>query len=144
MKLRVVNTATGFVPETDTDYEAKKKLKRGAVYEITIKECRNPKFHRLYFSLISIGWEFLNEQQQAFFRNDIETFRKTVEIAAGHYEPVYSISRRTWLEIPKSIAFDKLSESDFHDLYENVKRVISQVFVPEDGREAFEYEIKNF
>ena len=144
MKLNVVNTATGFVPETDSDYEAKRKLKRGAVYEITVKEMRNPKFHRLYFSLINLSWEYLSEPQRAFFKEDVNAFRKTVEVAAGHFEPVYSVARQSWLEMPKSIAFDKLSESDFHDLYERVKDVIYQTFIPNVNKEEFEQQLKWF
>ena len=142
MKMRVVNTASGFVPETDVDYEAKKKLKGGSTYEITIKEVRNPKFHRLYFSLINLSWEYISEQRRQFFHDDIEAYRKAVEIAAGHYEPVYSVARRMWLEMPKSIAFDKLSESDFHDLYERVKDVIVSLFIPDDVRDEFEKQLQ--
>ena len=144
MKLRVVNTPTGFVPETDEDAEVKRKLKRGATYEITIKEVRNVKFHRLYFALINCAWEYLTEQQRAFFKDDVERFRETVQIAAGHYEPCYSIARQEWIEKPKSIAFDKLSESDFSSLYERVKDVIYQTFITNINKKEFEENLRFF
>ena len=144
MKLLVVNQAQGFVPASDKDYEEKMKLKRGGTYEITIKEFRNPKFHRLYFSLINLAWDFLSESQRAFFKEDVEVFRKTVEVAAGHCEKVYSVARREWLEVPKSIAFDKLSESDFSDLYERVKSVLYQSFITDDRKELFENQLRYY
>jgi len=144
MKINVVVTAEGLKPATDTDWEVKKSLKRGKVYECVLKEYRNYRFHRKYFSLINLSWEYLDESQRAFFKENVDAFRKTVEVAAGHYEPVYSVSRKTWLEVPKSIAFDKLSESDFEQLYEKVKTVIFQTFIPQVNRDEFEYVLKDF
>lgn len=144
MKINLVVTSSGFVPCTDEDYEKKKTLKRGTVVECTIKEHRNYKFHKLYFSLINLAWEYLSEQQREFFHDSAEAFRKCVEVAAGHYEPVYNVYRGEWLEVPKSIAFDKLSESDFHELYENVKRVVFTTFIPNVNKDEFEFELKNF
>ena len=137
-------TPTGLKPMYDEDYDSKKMLKVGAVYEATIKEMRNVAFHRKYFSLINLAWEYLNEQQRTFFKDDVNAFRKTVEVAAGHYEPVYSVARHSWLEVPKSIAFDKLSESDFEQLYEKVKSVIFRTFIPDSVKDEFEYVLKDF
>ena len=144
MKINLVVTSDGFKPCTDDDYEKKKTLKRGSVIECTVKEYRNYKFHKLYFSMINLSWEYLTEQQREFFHENVDAFRKAVEVAAGHYEPVYSVSRQTWLEVPKSIAFDKLDEASFHELYERVKSVIFQTFIPNINKESFEFELRNF
>lgn len=144
MKFRVVNTVTGLVPETDSDYEAKRKLKIGASYEITIKEMRNAKFHRLYFALLNCAWEYLTDSQREFFHNSQEVFRKSVEVSAGHCDKIYSVARREWFDIPKSIAFDKLTESDFSSLYEKVREVLFQVFIPEEERDNFSEQLKYF
>lgn len=137
-------TPTGLKPMYDEDYDKKKMLKVGTVYEVTVKELRNVAFHRKYFSLINLAWEYLDEHQRSFFKEDVNAFRKTVEVAAGHYEPVYSVARQSWLEVPKSIAFDKLSESDFEQLYEKVKTVIFNTFIPYVNRDNFEYVLKDF
>ena len=144
MKLNLVVTNDGFRCATDDDYEKKRTLKRGTIVECTIKEYRNYKFHKLYFSLINLSWEYLSEAQREFFKENVDAFRKTVEIAAGHYEPVYNVYRNEWLEVPKSVAFDKLNEADFHELYERVKNVIFQTFIPNVNREEFEYSMKDF
>lgn len=144
MKINLVVTSEGFRCATDDDYEKKKKLKRGSVIDCTIKEYRNYKFLKKYFSLINLSWEYLHEAQRAFFKEDVEAFRKTVEIAAGHYEPVYSPLRNMWLEVPKSIAFDKLTEADFEELYNRVKDVIFHTFIPNVNKDEFEYGLRNF
>ena len=144
MKIKLMCTPSGLKPMYDDDYDEKKRLKVGTVYEATIKEMRNLGFHKKYFSLINLAWEYLTEEQRAFFKENVEVFRKTVEISAGHCDMVYSIARQSWLEIPKSIAFDKLSESDFENLYNKVKDVIFLTFIPEVNKEQFEYILKDF
>lgn len=144
MKFNLVCTGEGFVPCTDEDYEKKKTLKRGAVYEVTVKEFRNYQFHKKYFSLINLSWEYLSEEQRNFFHDNTDAFRKCVEVAAGNYEPVYNVKKREWTEVPKSIAFDKMSESDFSNLYERVKDVLFEMFLGSVNQEAFEQELKWF
>lgn len=144
MKINLVVTDGGFRCASDEDYEKKRTLRKGTVVQCTIREFRNYKFLRKYFSLINCAWEFLTEPQRAFFKENVDTFRKTVEISAGHYEPVYSVARQTWLETSKSIAFDKLTESEFEQLYNRVKDVLFQTFIPETSKQEFEYYLKDF
>lgn len=141
MKIRLVCVAEGFRLETDDDYELKRQLKIGEVYEATIVRSRNPKFHRLYFQLIRCAWDNLGERWQTFFGNR-EVFRKTLEVAAGHYEMIYLPSKREWVQVPKSIAFDKLSEEGFSMLYERVKDVLFTFFYNNVEQHEFEQQLK--
>lgn len=144
MKINLVCTSDGFKVADDTDYEKKRKLKKGVVYQCSIQEYRNYKFLKLYFSLINCAWEYLTEAQRAFFKEDSEVFRKCVEVAAGHYELCYSVARKEWVEVPKSIAFDKLNESDFSSLYERVKDVLYNTFITNINKEEFEQQLRFF
>ena len=144
MKINVVCTAMGLVPFNDSDYDEKHKLKVGKVYEVTIKEARNIRLHRLFFALINCSWEFLGEWRQEFFHNDKDAYRETLTIAAGYYEPFYSPTRQEWLEKAKSIAFDKMDETEFSELYERVKDVIYKVYIPNDLKDEFEQQLKYF
>lgn len=137
MKLMVINTPRGLIPCGDDDYEEKRKLKTGKVYTVEIKMARNVEFHRKYFALISYAWEFLNERETAAFKSK-EGFRKSVEITAGHYEPVYNISTGEFDHAPKSIAFGKMDNAEFSDLYERVKDVIFTIIGDRVTRAEFE------
>lgn len=139
-----MSTASGLIPMYDEDYEEKRKLKMGKIYMADIKELRNVKFHRLYFALISCAWAFLNEQQQAFFKDDMDKFRKTVEVAAGNYDLCYSLARREWVEIPKSISFNSMDELEFSELYEKVKDILYKVFLTSINKEEFENQLRYF
>lgn len=138
MKINLLNTISGLKPLCDEDYEEKKKLKIGEVYEATIKRPRNLSFHRKYFALINCAWEYQGEKLTEHFRNNVELFRKTIEVAAGWCDKVYSIERREWIEVPKSIAFDKMDNSEFTELYERVKDVLFKYFLKGISVEEFE------
>ena len=143
MKLFVKNTIAGLVPCDDNDYEEKKKLKLGEVYQVTISRPRNYEFHKKYFALINCAWEYLNEKQIEFFK-DINNFRKTMELAAGHSEMVYSINRKEFVEQVLSIAFDKMDNDQFQDLYNRVFDVILKYPLKNICQEEFEKNLINF
>lgn len=126
MKLLVVNTPRGLVPLGDDDYDQKKKLKIGEAYTVEVKIARNVQFHRKYFALISYAWEFLTEQEVAAFGSK-EGFRKSVEITAGHYEPLYDMETGSFVHAPKSISFGSMDNAEFSDLYDRVKDVIFSI-----------------
>lgn len=144
MKIKLCNTLEGLKPLYDEDFDKKKKLKIGQIYEADIKKLRNVSFLRKYFGLINCAWGFLSEPAREFFKQDVEVFRKTVEVSAGHCEKVYSLALREWVDVPKSIAFDKMSADDFADLYERVKDVLFRVFLKDVKLEDFLRELINF
>lgn len=137
MKMFVINTPRGLVPYGDDDFEEKQKLKLGETYSVEIKIPRNIQFHRKYFALISYAWEFLNESETTAFKTK-EGFRKSVEIAAGHYEPQYNILTESYDHVPKSISFSKMDEAAFSDLYRRVKDVIFSIIGDRVTRDEFE------
>lgn len=144
MKVNLVVSDLGLIPATDDDKEQLKTLKRGTICECVIKEYRNYKFLRKYFSLINCAWEYLNDEQQKFFYDNKDSFRKTVEISAGHCEPVFNRTRGEWIDMPKSVAFDKMTEAEFSQLYERVKDVLYELFLTNVNREEFEQELRWF
>lgn len=144
MELYLLNTTSGLKPCYDEDYEEKKKLKIGETYKVKITLARNLQFHKKFFALINCAWEYQNEKVVEFFHHNKDAFRKTVVIAAGWYEPVYSIDKKEWSQAPKSIAFDKMDEAEFMDLYDNVKRVLFQTFLRHIDEEEFMKNLINF
>lgn len=144
MELYLLNTASGLKPCYDSDYDEKKKLKLGYTYKARITLARNIDFHRKYFQLINTAWAYQNEATTRHFKEDINCFRKTVEVAAGHCDTVYSLARKEWIDIPKSIAFDKMDEAEFQNLYDRVKDVLFSVFLHNISEYDFMNNLSNF
>ena len=139
LKLHCVNTPAGLVPCDDDSYNDKQKLRLGHIYEVQVKTKRNYQFHKKYFALINMAWEYLPEPLTMFYLNK-HNFRKDLELCAGSYERVYSIERDEWIEQHKSISFDKMSEEEFSELYERVKDVLFKVHL----KNLSEYDKKEF
>lgn len=143
MKIRVVNTPTGFVPETDADAELKRKLKIGKTFEVVIKEIRNPEFNRKFHAMIRIAWEYLPEAYQEKFGN-IDNFRYMTEIKAGFCDVVYDPTNGAVVYRPKSTAFDKMNETDFEKVYNGVLNIILRDYLPNINNDDFIEQIKWF
>lgn len=144
MELKLLNTRAGLIPLYDEDFDEKKKLKIGGEYLATIKVIRNLQFHRKYFALINAAWALQSEGIVEHYRDNINAFRKSIEVAAGYYEEVYSIARGEWLQVPKSIAFTKMDEAEFSELYERVKDVLFRIFLKGVKEEEFLSIMQNF
>ena len=143
MKLLLLNTVHGLMPMYDDSYEEKKKLKLGEAYTAEIRKVVNPQFFKKYHALINAAWNLLLESQQQGFRTT-ENFRKYVQVAAGHCDIFYSPRYKEWVEIPKSIAWDKIDETEFEDLYTRVRTVIDTILAPVISTEEFERVLLHF
>lgn len=143
MKLNLLNTPSGLKPCYDEDFDEKKKLKIGQVYQAEIKMKRNYLFHKKYFALVKLAWEYLPEKTSAGFRT-IDNFRKYCEVAAGHCDTFYSPKLKEWVEVPKSISFDSMDEAAFQTFYENVSAVIFKLIGRYVSEEEFMNNLANF
>ena len=144
MEIYCTNTSRGLVPNYDDDHDNKKKLKIGKVYRVEVKQPRNYEFHKKYFALINCAWAYQNEGVVQHFKNNIDLFRKTVEISAGHCDMIFSLKRNEWIEQSKSISFGSMNEFDFQNLYERVKDVLFMVFLKNISEEEFMKNLVNF
>lgn len=143
MKLNLLCTSHGLVPMYDRDYDLKKRLKVGATYVADIKVSRNVQFHRKYWALLNTAWSLLPERTSNGFRS-LEGFRAYVTVAAGHYDLYYNLRLKEFVETPKSIAFDRMDEAEFEDLYERTKDVIWGLLSDKVTEEEFYNTLSNF
>jgi len=118
LKIFCKNTATGLVPLYDSDMNEKRKLKLGEDYECVIKKTRNLQFHKKFFALINLGCD--NSPREM----PIDAYRAYVTMKAGWVD-VYTTDRGK-MALPRSIAFDKMDENEFAELYKATIQVIIQ------------------
>jgi hypothetical protein len=112
MKLLLLNTSTGLKPLYDSDFEEKKKLKLNKEYWVEIRLARNPKFHKKFFALLNIGW------QNSDLDMPFESYRNWITMKAGYFN-AYSMPNGIYYEA-KSIAWSKMDEDEFQELYSRV------------------------
>lgn len=148
MKLNLLNTKQGLIPVYDDDFEEKKKLKLGEVYRSNIVLFRNYEFHKKFFALINCAFEYLSEEQTERLGGDNkfgrDNFRKEMLKAAGVSNTYYSVVRNELVVEAKSIAFDKMDNAEFHDVYDAVKNAIFRTVLYGISEDEFNRNLINF
>lgn len=144
MKIRVINQPQGLVPLFDEDHDNKVKLKQGATYVVEVKQVRNPRFHNLVMKMLKVSWEMCSPFVRSHFHESFDMWRKTVLLAAGCSEMVYSVERKEFIETYKSISFDSMSEDEFSSYFERIKDVLYTTFLSHLERGKVEEIIERF
>lgn len=136
-------TETGLVPMYGTDLAEKKKLKVGSDVVCSIKRARNYRFHKKFFALLNLCLENMPEER-AFAWNiwSVEDLKFAVKLDLG-YAKVDSLCGRTVVR-EKSIAFDKMDESEFERFYKDAVNVICKKYLRGVDSGCLEEEIINF
>lgn len=143
MKLTLLNTAHGLVPCYDEDFDEKKKLRVGQVYQADVKIPRNYRFLKKAFALLNAAWELMDERRQASWRSK-EGFRAYLTVASGYYDVYFNPRLQAFVELPKSWSFDSMGEDEFNGLYERMKDTIFAVLGDRVTEEVFEQVLSNF
>ena len=102
--------------------------------------------------MLDAAWYLLTERQRMFFtqadRGETfgkEAFRRTAQIAAGYFDPIFDLKERRWQKSVRSIAFDKMDETEFEKLYHAVYDVVMDILATNGtSREEFDRMIDNF
>lgn len=112
MKLLLTNTLHGLVPLYGSDFDEKRKLRLGEIYEADIKHPRNYEFLKKFMALINVG------VQNSSLDMPFETYRKYMTIKAGYYN-AYQTPKGLFYEA-HSISFASMTEGEFQELYSRV------------------------
>lgn len=127
MNFQAIRVLTGLLFATDADREIAKRIRLGEVVTVVIKRVRNGKFHRKYFALLNLGFEYWETGDREYkgraIAKNFERFRKDVAIMAGHYDPVWNLAGEMRLEA-RSISFASMDEAEFEKLYETTVQIL--------------------
>ena len=120
-----------------------KNLEPGELCEITTKLPRNGKFHRKFFMMLTIGFDywFTGSKQKTYkgqaVTKNFDYFRDDVLILAGHYEQTFGIDGKLKL-IAKSISFASMDQPEFEVIYNSVLDVLlGKVLITYKNRDEF-------
>lgn len=126
-EITVIKTPSGWSPLGDEAAEVHARQKTGAPCTAVFKQPRNYRFHKKYFALLNLAFDYWETGDQEYkgskVQRNFDRFRKDVQILAGYYEPVYNIRGELRLE-SKSISFGKMSQEEFDKLYGDVLNVL--------------------
>lgn len=137
--IEVVKTSSGELRGYGQEHDAAfkrfktftKNLEPGEFFTFSYRKPRNVRFLRKFFALLNHAfehWEPEHGRKRLTYRGkpiakSFEGFREMVIVLAGFYEASYDMKGRVSLRA-KSIAFDKMPEEEFEQLYEAVLKVL--------------------
>ena len=145
MKARfmVLEDSRGLMSIDDSSERIFKKNKPGTIVECDIKEFRNYRFFKKWWSMVNFAFKHWDAELKT-----LETFRKEITILAGHYEVVASLGSNKVKKEAKSINFDKMNEEQFEELYSKtidaILKVIPTLAKSREELIAMEREILNY
>ena len=136
-----IKTNHGLAPYTSADIEWFDKLKIAAIVHGEFKKVRNPKFHRKFFALLNLGYEYWEpgeiDTKWGIPQKSFDTFRENITVLAGHGEPVFNIDG-TFKMKAKSISFAKMDENEFKKIYGKVLTVLMDRILVDMSRQEVE------
>lgn len=125
MKFLAVKHLGSLRPADTAGEDALRKIGQGQCVEIELRRPRNVKFHRLYWTLITLVWQQLEEERYP----TAEDLHAAIKIAAGLRTRI-ELPDGTIGFIPGSIAFHKMTEDDFSTFFDRVCNLIAKHFLP--------------
>ena len=126
MRMLVKNTERGLLPCYESDVDERKRLALGEFYWVDIKLARNYEFHKKFFALLKLAFDNLPEGLEARYPN-LEAFREDLLLRIGKTRRV--LSRQGYVDVAASIAFEKMGQDEFEELYRQVWNEITKNFV---------------
>ena len=137
-------TPDGFIPLSDEDSEAMRRMKIGEVIRVRWTKPRNLRFFRKWWALVNFAFdhwetgELVDPKLKGIFpEKNMERFRKDLTILAGHYDSFYRIDCTVRIEA-KSISFAQMKEGDFDKFYSATIDAILKYILTNYQREDLE------
>lgn len=143
MKFFLCKHNNHFLPATEEDEQKASKIGAGEIVEVTCTNQRNIKYHRKYWALVKVTLENLPETVEEDLQNKHQ-FRITskedmhffIKIKNGFVEKKFIGKNGNIGWMPKSIAFDKMSEDEFSEFYDKALTTCAELLGVENDEIA--------
>lgn len=112
------------------------KIPNGATVQAEIRRPRNVRHHRMYWALISLVWENIDQERYP----SPEDLHAAIKIAAGLRTRIV-LPDGTVGFIPGSTAFHKMDQAAFDQFYNRVCDLIARHFLPGVSSEDLKREV---
>lgn len=143
MKLVCRVTQQGLRPLYGSDYDEHQRLKEGDEVVVEVKRARNVKFHKRYWALLRLTIDNMPEEALGNYHiHTAEDLNRIVKYFLG-YADLVQVGELQYLQ-ERSIAFDKMSESDFETFYNRAVQLIAADFLKGVTGAEIEEEISRF
>lgn len=134
MKINVTKQPGGvLVPASDMEAEELNRFKTGCVYEIDIKNPRNPHFHGKVFAFFNYCFSYWKSDREFMDeKGQFDLFRKNLTVLAGYYDEYYTIKGDVRIEA-KSLSYGSMKQEEFEKCYQAlIQAAMKHIFLGGD------------
>jgi hypothetical protein len=134
MELWLKRTLSGFVPDNDADTQRRvKRIPLDTIVRVEMRQPRSSRDFRYYWALCRLV-SFNHEQFKTEKQVD-----GALKVLTGHAD-VFTLDGRV-VEVPRSIAFDKLEQEEWQEYLKRAKDAVLQHLLPGVKSSVMEDEI---
>jgi hypothetical protein len=134
MKVAMVKTDRGTLAAADP-FAVRQigNIAAGEYVLVSLRRDRNPGHHRKFMAMAKLAFDQWNPAEKQLdgmpAQKSFDVFRRELVIAAGFYEVVLGINGEARLEA-RSLAFDKMGQEEFTEVYDAVFAVLTRGILP--------------
>ena len=132
MLLLLKRTKIGLIPISDESAKAVSKIKLDDEIYMEWKPRRNMKFHKKYFALLNAV--IINQEHY----KTVDNLHESIKYRAGYYETLFMLNGDKVIKT-KSIAFNKMDESEYLVFYESALDVCIELISEEAVNEILKF-----
>lgn len=130
-------TDGGLWPDDEESKAVIDAIPAGELLRAETTRPRNPRFHRLFFGLISLVFKNTTRYKSP------EVLREIVTIGAGHCDiSIIKVDGQVFVHhVARSIAWSKMEEDEFRQFWNRAVDYIIAEILPGAGRASLEHEV---
>ena len=133
-------TLAGLAPADEATAEWLQKIKVGQVVKGKFSQLRNYQFHRKYFAMLNVAFEYWEPGEinckYGQPEKNFDRFREDLQILAG-YSDIHHRLDGSFRVVSKSISFGTMNNDEFTKVYNAVLNVILQRIMAGMSAEEF-------
>lgn len=126
MKLVLVKSGNALVAQDRLAIDDLEKFRDGAVVTCEVKRPRSVQHHRRFFAMVRFCFEHQREPVRYLTE---DAMRAALTISAGHRTEIH-LPNGTLGYMANSIAFDKLDQAGFNELWDRACDAIKRHYIP--------------
>lgn len=131
MKVFMVRTINGLLPDDERATEALRGIKIGQTVAVEVTRPRNIQHHRLYWAMCTKIGNALDVAP--------ENISDVLKLRTGHFVVVHT--KAGPVHLPRSISFAAMDQAAFREFFERCAKVISMEWLPHMSAKQVQAEV---
>jgi len=145
MNIELFRRGQGFLPASDDAIKVRDRLQQGEIAWFKPLRVRCPKDLRRYWALMTMCADNCERIEMPHGGvmpiHSKEDVSDAVKICSGHCTTIFDMDGKPVYQIPKSISFENMEQSDWEKFWPKVTDVVMERIMPGVSHESIELEL---